>query len=414
VAVAAGFAFAGPNAWWQPGVYDVPWAAGPVRPAGLALDSPLLWGGALALGYAVLVAAAALPALRGTVRVGSAQVLVAAPAVLTVAAAGTAVAVLLGSFLAAPLRRPAGSLALMNLHQLTGGPFCGLADDIEVLSDGDVLAPADSSGWLDGFIALAGFDPESPPPDPLGSGMSAHLWGSRVGGVLNTGTMISPWFQLPALGRASGVAVSVSGRTDEGNQLLLEFGRSGNAGVTTLGDRVPFDRVRPAQDHLGRPLDYRLWRSIGFDSAQIPAGSDRVRIRAVDASTDPDGWLAVTGPRLRSVVGLTEFLAGRGPVLVSWPQAFLFPCVRAIVGVANGLAAAPRAVIADWRHGQLEAVITDQSRGGDFAGLRLFGRLHEVPTRLVGHPEVDWGAVQLSGDTAARDAYSVRSEYKPR
>lgn len=280
VAVAAGFAFAGPNAWRQPGVYDVPWAAGPVRPAGLALDSPLLWGGALAL------------------------------------------------------------------------------------SDGDVLAPADSSGWLDDFIALAGFEPESPPPDPLGSGMSAQL-GSRVGGVLNTGTMISPWFQLPALRRASGVAVSVSGRIDEGNQLLPEFGRSGNAGVTALGDRVPFDRVRPAQDHLGRPLDYRLWRSIGFDWAQIPAGSDRVRIRAVGASTDPDGWLAVTGPRLHSVVGLTEFLAGRA-CAGELAAGVLVPLRAGHRGVANGLAAAPRAVIADWRHGQLETVITDQSRGGDF------------------------------------------------
>ncbi|MDQ2884222.1 MAG: arabinosyltransferase domain-containing protein, partial [Actinomycetota bacterium] len=46
VAAAAGLAFAGPNAWWQPAIYDVPWAAGPVRPFGLPLDSPLLWVGA--------------------------------------------------------------------------------------------------------------------------------------------------------------------------------------------------------------------------------------------------------------------------------------------------------------------------------------------------------------------------------
>ncbi|MGH3513010.1 MAG: arabinosyltransferase domain-containing protein, partial [Pseudonocardiaceae bacterium] len=96
VAAAAGLAFAGPNAWWQPAVYYVPWAAGPVRPIGLPLDSPLLWLGALVVGYAVLAAA----------RV-SRPTLVATPAMLAVAAAGTAVAVLLGSLLAAPLRRPA-------------------------------------------------------------------------------------------------------------------------------------------------------------------------------------------------------------------------------------------------------------------------------------------------------------------
>jgi arabinosyltransferase C len=242
--------------------------------------------------------------------------------------------------------------------------------------------------------------------------MSTQLWGSLVDGPQSTGSMTSPWFTMAALGPASGVAVSVSGRTDGGNKLVLEFGQAGNAGVTTLGDRSPFDRVRPDQDDLDGPLDYRSWRSIGLDAEQIPPGADRVRIRAVDASSGPDGWLAVTGPRLRSVISLTEFLAGRGPVLVSWPQAFLFPCVRDIAGVADGLAAAPRAVIeAPRRHGRLSAITTDQSQGGVFAALRPFGRLYEVPTRLVDHPDIDWGALQLTDYPATRDTYSVRSAH---
>ncbi|MBV9163941.1 MAG: arabinosyltransferase domain-containing protein [Pseudonocardiales bacterium] len=422
VAAAAGLAFTGPNAWWQPAIYDVPWVAGPVRPIGLPLDSPLLWIGASALGCMVLATPVTL-AVRGerwgTARVRLEQALIAAPAVLAVAVAGTAVVVLLSSFLAAPVRRPAGSLALVNLHRLTGGPWCGLADDIQVLPDGAVLVPdssgADSSGRLDGFAALAGFDPSSPPPNPPGTGMSAELWGSLIGGPQRTGTMTSPWFRLPALGSTSGVAVSVSGRTDGGNKLVLEFGQAGHAGVTTLGTRVPFDRVRPNQDQLNGPPDYRPWRSLGLDATQIPADADRVRIHAVDATTDPDGWLAVTGPRLRSVVGFNEFLAGRGPVLVSWPQAFLFPCVRNIAGVADGLADAPRVVIeAPRRHGRLSAITTDQNQGGDFAALRPFGQLYEVPTRLAGHPDVDWGALQLSGDTAARDAYQRSTTRAPR
>ncbi len=393
VAAAAGLAFAGPNAWWQPAVYDVPWAAGPVRPLGLPLDFPLLWLGVLGVGAA----------LRRHARVA-----VAAPAVLAVVAAGTAVVVLLGSLLAAPLRRPTGSLALMNLHRLTGGPFCGLADDIQVLPDGPVLAPVGVFGpgpaqQLTGFTALAGFDPASPPPDAPGTGVSAELWGSRVGGPRSTGTLTSPWFGLPT---GSGVAVSVSGRTDRGNRLVLEFGRARYGGVITLGDRVPYDRVRLNQDHLDGPPDYLPWRSIGLDAAQVPAGADRIRIRATDASTDPDGWLAVTGPRLRSVVGFNEFLAGRGPVLVSWPQAFLFPCVRDIVGVADGLADAPRVVIeAPRREARLSAITTAQDQGGNFAAIRPYGRLYEVPTRLAGHPDVDWGALQLSADTASHDTY---------
>jgi arabinosyltransferase B len=393
VAAVSALAFAGPNSWWQPAVYDVPWARGPVRPIGLPLDSPLFWIGAL------VVVCAALSTLR-PIR----SMLVAAPAVLAVAAAGTAVVMLLSSFLAAPLRRPAGSLAATNLHQLAGGHSCGLADDIEVLPDGPVLEPAGSSApgpaQPTGFLALTGFDPGAPPPDPPGTGTSAQLWGSLVSGPESTGTLISPWFELPT---GSGVAVSVSGRTDRGNKLALEFGRAADTDIIALAERTPFDQPKPHQDQLEGPPEYRPWRSIGLDAAQIPAAADRVRIRAVDASTDPDGWLAVTGPRQRSIVGLTEFLVDHGPVLVSWPQAFLFSCVHDIVGVAGGLAETPRAVIeAPRRHGRLSAIATDQAQGGNFAALRPFGQLHEIPTRLAGHPEIDWGTLQLS---TARDTY---------
>ncbi|MGH3671185.1 MAG: arabinosyltransferase C-terminal domain-containing protein, partial [Pseudonocardiaceae bacterium] len=308
----------------------------------------------------------------------------------------------------------------VNLHRLTGGPPCGLADSIQVLPDGAVLPLARTSlpnstpsreGQLSGFTAMGGFDPESPPPDPPGTGMSAQLWGSRNGGAQSEGAqsrgaLTSPWFVLPPLGPAGGVAVSVSGRTDRGNKLILEFGRSVTGNVAILGNRTPFDRVRHDQDDFTGPPDYREWRSIGLDAAQIPPGADRVRIHAIDDTTDSDGWLAVTGPRLRSVVGLTTFLAHRGPVLVAWPQAFLFPCVHNIVRVGGGLAGAPRVVIeAPRRLGRLSAITTDQSQGGDFAAIRLFGRLYEVPTRLAGHPEIDWGALQLSADPSARDTY---------
>jgi arabinosyltransferase B len=326
--------------------------------------------------------------------------------------AGTAVVVLVGSFLAAPVRRPAGSLALTNLHQLAGGRSCGLADGIQMLTDGAVLVPADTSEYLagfttlEGFTTLGGFDPAVPPPDPPGTGTSAQLWGSLVGGPRSTGTLLSPWFTLPALRRASGVAVSVSGRTDRGNHLALEFGRAVGTRVIPVGERTPFDLVKPNQDHLDGPPEYRPWRSIGLDAAQVPSGANRIRIRAVDATTDPDGWLAVTGPRLRSVIGLTQFLAGHGPVLVSWPLAFLFPCVHNIAGVADGLASTPRVVIeAPRRFGRLSAVTTDRTQGGVFAGLRPFGELHEIPTRLAGHPEIDWGTLQLN---AARDTFLMR------
>ena len=155
-------------------------------------------------------------------------------------------------------------------------------------------------------------------------------------------------------------------------------------------------------DQLDEDPTRPLWRSIGIDASAIPAGADRVRIRAVDARTDPLGWLAVTGPRLRSVIGLTDFLADKGPVLVTWPMAFLFPCVRDAATVSAGVATTPGAVIESPRPFLIEDRLRDV--GGVFAALTAFGELNEIPSRLVGHPDVDWGSVQVS-DGVARDAY---------
>jgi arabinosyltransferase C len=142
---------------------------------------------------------------------------------------------------------------------------------------------------------------------------------------------------------------------------------------------------------------------------EIPAGADRVRVIAVDGSSDPDGWLALTGPRLRRVVPLTDYLRTAGPVLVNWPIAFVFPCIRDVVTVAHGIAAAPRAVLAPAaRYDGLAGQSTDPGVAGVFAAVNLMGGLGEVPSRVAGHPDLDWGSLRLAGyQGAARDAFQV-------
>ena len=373
LACAAALAFDGPNAWWQSTVYDVAWSTGPIRPAGLPLNNPLLWLG-LAAGGGVL--AAMFWAYRGRQAVG------ASSAVVALTAAATAVALLLGSFIAAPLRRTSGSLALSNLNRLTGSRVCGLADDIEVLPDGRVLTVAKGAGRSVGFRRMAGFHPGAPPPDPPGTGSSTLVWGSF--GVSGNATIATPWFVLPQLAANEGVAVSVSGHTEAGNSLVFEFGRSGD-GQLVLGEAAPGDRVAIDEDPL-----HPLWRSIGVDAKQIPPGADRIRVQAADDRTDESGWLAFTGPRLRSVLGLNEFLQDNGPVLISWPQSFLFPCVHNIVGVSGGIAKTPRTVIESPRQFFIED--RDPTVGGTFAGAALFANC----TRC----RPDWPAIRRS--TGAR------------
>jgi arabinosyltransferase C len=77
--------------------------------------------------------------------------------------------------------------------------------------------------------------------------------------------------------------------------------------------------------------------------------------------------------------------------------------VHDIVEVTDGLAGTPHAVLEAPRfHGRLSAITTDPTQGGVFAGLRFYGELREIPTRLAGHPDVDWGTLQLS---SARNTY---------
>jgi arabinosyltransferase C len=57
------------------------------------------------------------------------------------------------------------------------------------------------------------------------------------------------------------------------------------------------------------------------------------------------------------------------------------------------------------RFGRLSAITTDPIQGGVFAALRPYGELREIPTRLAGHPDIDWGTLHLS---TARDTYLSR------
>ncbi|MBA2308362.1 MAG: arabinosyltransferase C-terminal domain-containing protein [Pseudonocardiales bacterium] len=153
------------------------------------------------------------------------------------------------------------------------------------------------------------------------------------------------------------------------------------------------------------------WRGMAVHPQQVPPGADQVRLRAVDAATDPDGWLAVTGPRIREVISLTDYLqsssAGRGPVLIDFQMAFLLPCQREIPRVAGGLAQAPVAVIEPSRRYPPGELPTSTIAGGNFVALNTEAQRRELPTRLRGSPDVEWGHLVLLDYPLARDAYAV-------
>ena len=76
--------------------------------------------------------------------------------------------------------------------------------------------------------------------------------------------------------------------------------------------------------------------------------------------------------------------------------------------VADGLALTPDTVIESPR--PYFAEDRDQAIGGTFAGVAELGDLQEIPTRLRGHPDVDWGSVRIWSGATTRDRYDVTVE----
>lgn len=466
IALGAAFAFAGPNAWWGYSDFGMPGATGPQHP----FDSVGLWL-AVTAGIAALVALAGWGLRRRTRDAGRAdpaaaaitEVAVVAPAVTAVVVAVTSVALLVSSFTAAA-DRAGYSLAAQN-RAAAADPSspgaCGLEDRVQVLQTdpNGPLTPIDgSAATMTGFVAGGGA--ASAPPVRPGQTDGSHdtadtrdgrySWGSRTGaGAGSVGSLTTGWFALPRLRPGQELAISVAGRSDDGNTLAWQFGR----GEQPVGTAPVIEAPQPDRGYRGyapTPAAARLqdqhqnrdpWRTVTLTPSQVPAGADQVRLRATDGRTDPGGWLAVTGPRVDTVIPLRRWLAGRGPILVDWSIAFAWPCTGPLPHLADGVAATPGVFITAptgppdpnpgdrlveqtppgdvlperWTLGT-DALTTGRDSGGSFAGLTQVAALRELDTRLPDDPTRRWGRVlvpdlhdptaAVSSDLAA-DAYTT-------
>ncbi|MBB5072873.1 arabinosyltransferase C [Saccharopolyspora gloriosae] len=401
-------AFAGRNEWFLHSDFGVPRAQAPFAP----FDGPLSW---IALtGVVLLFGRRRWRAVLGRM-----------PAVLGVTAVVLGVAVLLVSFVVAPFRQLGGySVGAQNIGHLTGGD-CGIADRIVTTRDapGGPLRPVAGGGDRSrGFVERGGFPKFQAPPAPPGTGSATYLWGSLDGGGAATGELTSRWFALPPPRADQELALSVAGRTGDGNRLVLEFGRDSRPiGQRVLDDSwkddderrtYPSDRV--VED---APQDRPEWREVLLGAAEVPAGANTVRVLAADATTDDGGWLATTGPRLRDVAPLRASLGGA--VYVDWAMVWDFPCERRSPRVAGGLAQAPTTLLTPPDDlgfaGQAPFV---REIGGSFAGIREVGVEGTVATRLLGAQrrpqDADWGELVRVAYPMRRDAYDTATSTERR
>ena len=421
-AAAAGISFTGPNRWWRYSDLAVPWSDTPVRPAGIPLDSPVLWLCVGALAGAAAFAAITFRSHRGLPSWSPASAWTAAPASVLSLAALTSVLVLLGSFVSAPVQLgDRFSVARANARSLVGSS-CGLADEVETLPlarNGTLHQTGPPA--LDGFAAndLPGPPPRDPEPDPTGpdrlgaTSASPVQWSSLAGGTGAIGSMRSGWFDLPPLRPDQVLSVWVSGRPQDGNELHAEFGtgrghRTRPVATRDLRDPPPTELPYRDPKHE-RPLhwrDFRSWRLLTISARDLPAGANRVRIGAADRTTDESGYLAVSGPAVRDVVPLREVFAQHAPALVDWPINFLFPCHAAYPRVGGGTAESP-ALLVTPPEGE-GSMAFDPRVGGVFAGALASSARIELPSRVRGEPGVPWGHVEFVRYDRQRDAYDTR------
>ncbi|MER7010593.1 arabinosyltransferase domain-containing protein [Saccharopolyspora sp. NPDC000359] len=404
--LAAALAFAGKNNWFLHSQYGVPWGEQPVRP----LNSPLWW----------LVAVAALLAASVLLGRGAARLLIRMPALVGVGAVGVTVALVLGSFVVAPIRQlGAYSIGGQGLAAIADGS-CGIADHVVATPDvpgGALVARGPAAAH--GFAAGTGHAREFAPPEGV-----REFWGSLGGGQIATGELTTGWYELPELAPDQELAVAVAGRSGDGNRVVLEFtSPTGPLGGRVLDDTWLDADERPAYptDHAvpDRPQDHPAWRDLPVPAGEVPAGATAVRIRAVDGTTDPAGWVAVAGPRIRDVVPLPEYLRGKAPVLVDWSMTWNAPCLRDMPRVSGGLVEPPAYLVtppSGMGFGGTAAFA--RGIGGTFAAVNEVGHRKEVPTRLLGvekapdYPE--WGHLIEVDYSMPGNEYDVRSVPAPR
>lgn len=407
--VAASLAFSAKNNWFLYSHFGVPWGEKPVRP----LNTPLPW---LLLAGLLLVVALTRRHVR--------RMVVMMPAVISSLAIVLSVAILLYSFGVAPGRQANSySVGAQNIAAIESGS-CGIVDKIVVTDDehSTTAQPAEGKDQSFGFQRDGGYAFGDP-------GVGAdYLWGSLGGGQTSTGGLTTSWFGLPQVRPNEELAVSVAGRTGDGNGLALEFGRSQPGGPPQrLGERVLDDSYKAPDrqptyptDHVVeiRPQDNPAWRSLHVDPADIPPGADRVRVRALDATVDPGGWIAVTGPRVRPLVPLKEFLRGRKPTFVDWSMTWSAPCLRDVPRVGGGLAEEPAVLLeSPSTLGFGGTAAYTKSIGGSFAGVTETASTREIPTRLLGTEDKpkyeEWGHLLLVDYPVRTGGYDVQTTPRP-
>jgi arabinosyltransferase C len=390
--VAFALAGHGPNEWpyvWMFG-FRHPGGQPAVGPA--PLDSPLFWA-------ALLIVLAALP-LAPRLR-GSRWAVPRAALALLLIGLLLNVGYLVGSFAVATARTQQGwSLWAADLRDPLARA-CAAEAAVRVFDPfhaRPLTALTGSAPAAIGFAQDDGYYLGDPPIVPVGTGAASRTWGSLIPtgrGSPNrtTGRMSTPWYVLPAaLDPEATVGTLVAGRPGGQNELTAEYAAGPNHPLA----------VQRLDDHADAPT----WRTLRL---RPPPGAHFVRLSAVDASTDPGGWLALAAPAVQRAVPLRGLLSPDEPVATAWQVAFQFPCLRR-PKVVDGITEQPTAAVL-WTQRPLGGTWDNTwqpFRGGLFGQVPRDQASLGLATLIAGHPEEHRIEVLLFASPVGRGGYTVR------
>ncbi|WP_412809327.1 arabinosyltransferase domain-containing protein [Saccharopolyspora sp. MS10] len=406
--VVLAFAFTGTNAWWYVSGWGVPWFDKP----------PSIRGHEFSTGFLLIAAGALVVALVEHVKLDERNPPVAVEedrsralrlgtAPLSIVCALLMLAELASLAKAIPERWDTYNLATDNVRQLAGAS-CGLSDSVYVENDpvAGILAPAenqparpvpDAEPEEDETAAEhlraveTGFRPNGlpdvrdvntgeaiwAPPHRFGS-ERAPVWGS-YGAPESTGTLRTPWSELPERARAGEVPVVVSaaGATSGANSLAVEFGRGTPDGFEILA-RSPI-----GTDGEPRWHDHRV---------AAPPEATRVRLVARDRALGEEGWMAFSAARAPHLTRMSD-VVGDAPAFVEWPAAMVHPCLE-ITSIHHGIAELPRYRVSGG--GDVRGTgqgWSSPDAGGPFGYLNVATSMAELPTYLRNDLDNDWGSL---------------------
>jgi arabinosyltransferase A/arabinosyltransferase B/arabinosyltransferase C len=391
VTTVGGLALVGFNQWPFVSNYGLTWGttaplvfnrsiAGPLVAAGIVVTAALLGLAAWLMASGKGDPVGSESRLMGLVR------FVPSPSAVALALLVGALLLQVGTFVKVSVEhRDTYTMANDSVHAVRG-VSCGLADYLRAEVDpasGELqqVFPGDKA-------VLDAFEPASRERLELG-GQSLTGW--QASAEARPATAQTPWYRLTDAQRRGELPLVVTisgGRIGQRVTVTAQFHTAGEMITADLEDEsVAPSTARDLREIPIAPPNRDLRVMVG----QHAPGADWVRLVVTDRGLPADAPVAFSVPRSPVLVPLTELLPKDTTVMMDWPVAFYYPCLR-MPKLVDGAAELPR-----WRittpasDDKSPAISYDSYYGGPFSTARALVTEQRMPLYLPSDPLVDLG-----------------------